>query len=303
MYDLITIGSIAIDLFFQGESLTYKEGRFQLAVGGKYFVDKLYESVGGGGANVAIGGAKQGLKTAVIGKVGENPFKNIILNELESSGVSIRLCILEKDYLNISSILLTQKGERTVINYQPPHEHIFSKDIAISMLNNTKFVYLGNLPDVSQKEKIEILNYCKKNSIKTVVNLGVIDCRRSKKEKEEFLRHVDILLVNGHEMADIIEKNYAEMDYSNELCYSSFKDSDKVIVVTEGGKGSYGFYKNKVYHQKAEEVKGGIIDTTGAGDGYSAGFIAGYYKNGDIELAMKDGALYSAKILAKLGAN
>src|SRR3989337_1672921 len=122
MYDLISIGNISLDLFFQGESLTFEDNRFQLAVGGKYFVNTLYKSVGGGGANVAIGGAKNGLKTAVLGKIGNNNFKPMILEELKNKEVSTSLCQFEEDYLNLSAILLTDKGERSIIHYSPPHE-------------------------------------------------------------------------------------------------------------------------------------------------------------------------------------
>ena len=78
MYDLITIGSISIDMYYKGDSLTQKEGRFNLAVGGKYLVDHFYSGLGGGAANVAIGVQSHGFKTAIVGKIGENQFKPLI---------------------------------------------------------------------------------------------------------------------------------------------------------------------------------------------------------------------------------
>ncbi|MFN4213084.1 MAG: carbohydrate kinase family protein, partial [Microgenomates group bacterium] len=67
-------------------------------------------------------------------------------------------------------------------------------------------------------------------------------------------------------------------------------------------KGSYAYYQGKVYHQKAYPIKK-IVDTTGAGDGYTAGFIAEYFRSKDIKKAMANGAKYAAKILGKIGAN
>ncbi len=60
MYDLISVGTISVDLYFLGKSFTFKDNRFALALGGKYQAENFYLSVGGGGANVAIGVAKHG---------------------------------------------------------------------------------------------------------------------------------------------------------------------------------------------------------------------------------------------------
>ncbi len=55
MLDLLTIGTVTVDLYYKGESLSEKDGHFNLAIGGKYFADSFYEGLGEGGANVSIG--------------------------------------------------------------------------------------------------------------------------------------------------------------------------------------------------------------------------------------------------------
>ena len=87
MYDFICIGNISIDLYFKGESLTYKDNRFQLAIGGKYFADEFYEDIGGGGCNVAAGLTKHGYKVAVFAKIGNNPFRELILKKLKDKNI------------------------------------------------------------------------------------------------------------------------------------------------------------------------------------------------------------------------
>lgn len=303
MYDLISIGNIAIDMYFRGDSLTFHDGRFQLAIGGKYFVDTLYESVGGGGANVAIGGARNGLKTAVIGKIGNNSFKKLIIDELEEEHVSTSLCDIEENYLNLSSILLTPQGERTVINYQPPHMHIFKSKSAYEKILKTKALYIGNLPDVSLQERIDIVRFAKKNHRYTFMNLGVKDCRRPLEQLKDLVPHIDVLIVNGHEFADFSKQKYEKIDFKKSVLIDKIDFlKNKIIVVTEGAKGSYGYANGKVTHEKAIKPRT-IVDTTGAGDGYTAGFIAGYFKTEDIKLSMEQGSQYASKILAKIGAN
>lgn len=303
MYDLISIGNISIDLYFKGSSLTFNKGRFQLAIGGKYFVDYFHTSVGGGGANVAIGASKNELKSAVLGCIGNNSFKNIILEQLKSHSVATSLCSFLDNYINVSSVLLTPNGEKTIIHYSTPHQRIFSSKISMNQYINTGIVYLGNLPDVSLSEREQLLYIYKKNNITNIVNLGINDCRRSKKQLEELLKNIDILIVNGHEFSELVKASYNDIHFSEDVIkwYIPYLSSKKVII-TEGEKGSYAYEFGKVYHQKAEPSEK-IIDTTGAGDGFTAGFISEFYKSKDLQKSMEKGAKYAVKILTKIGAN
>jgi len=152
MFDLISIGGISIDLYFKGSTLTYKNNRFQLAVGGKYISEKFYTGVGGGGANVAIGVRKHGLKSAVMGKIGNNIFKKIIIEKLHEMRIDYHLCDIEDNYYNVSSILLTPQGERSIVHYVTPHGSLVSDNNTLASISKTKMVYLGNLPDPLLKE-------------------------------------------------------------------------------------------------------------------------------------------------------
>lgn len=302
MYDLITIGNITIDLFFQGDCLTIKDNRIQLALGGKYFVDHFSESVGGGGANVAIGASKQGIKTAVIGNVGRNPFQKIIFAKLHEAKVATELITEVDNYLCISAVLLAKNGEKSIINYGNSHQHIFSNEKDLNRLLKTKIVYMGNLPHVSMTEKEMTLSFLRKNHIPTVVNLGVVDCRREEKQLQQLLRYIDILILNGHEFAELTKKSYDRLDFNTEFINKFSALQDKLLVVTDGEKGSYAYYQSHYFSQLAEPVNK-IIDTSGCGDGYTAGFIAEYLKTKDIQKSMLCGAQYAAKILKKIGAN
>jgi sugar/nucleoside kinase (ribokinase family) len=305
MYDLISIGSVTIDLYFKGQSLTKKDDRFYLAIGGKYVIDYFYESLGGGGANVAIGASHFGLNTAVLAKVGENVFKQIIIQKLIKKGVSTEFLISEEDYFNISSILLTESGERTIIHYLTPHKSFDLSEIMKQNLTKTRLVYLGSLPDVSISERKELLELFKKNKIITCLNLGVTDCRRPLTEVMPLINFSDILIINTHEFAELIKKPYQEIDFKGKNLInhvSTIKLNKKILVLTDGEKGSYLYFNNQFYYQKAIKPKK-IVDTTGAGDAYTSGFLSSYLADTNLEKAMRVGAEYATKILEKIGAN
>lgn len=304
MLDLITLGTVTIDVYYKGECLTESEGRFELAVGGKYFADHFYEGLGGGGANVAIGVIRAGLTAGVIAKIGENPFKKLIIEKLEESGVKYRnLCDIEDEYMNISSILLNKEGEKTVINYRTPHQHVIEKEADYEKILKAQAIYLANLSKVPLQERIDILRFAKKNDRLVFANLNVTDCRRPIEQIMQLARYVDVMIINGYEYADIIKFPYESIDFDSDIVkkYAPFNPDD-VLVITDGKKGSYAYHEGKVYRQPAEKVTK-VLDTTGAGDAYTAGFIASYIQTSDIQFSMKKGAVYAASIVKKLGAN
>ena len=71
MSEVLSIGSLTLDLFFQDQSLTIKKNRFNLALGGKYVVASFNQGIGGGGGNVAVGLSRAGIKTALWSEIGE----------------------------------------------------------------------------------------------------------------------------------------------------------------------------------------------------------------------------------------
>lgn len=304
MFDLISIGAVGIDLYFSGESLTHSKDRFELAIGGKYFTDYFYEGLGGGGANVAIGVRRHGLKVALFSEIGNNLFKKIIIEKLEKEKINYEaFCQFEKDYINISSILLTEKGEKTVINYRSPHQKLLETAKDLSDIRKGQAVYLANMTNITLTEKYRILTTAKHHKMLTFANLGAVDCRRPKKQLSELLKKIDVLVVNGHEFADLVKAPYRDIHWKEDVVSFYIKElKEKLVVVTDGEKGSYAYLRGKTYKQEAIKPHT-ILDTTGAGDGYTAGFIAEYLNSADIPRAMVTGAKYASKILAKIGAN
>lgn len=304
MLDLISIGNISIDLFFKGNSLTYYDGRFQLAVGGKYEADRFYQSIGGGGANVAIGSAKHGLRTAVWGMIGDNPFKKVILEELDEANVSTRYIEIVQGVNNVSSILLSPKGERTIIHYSPQNTQLKKYRPSLHELLKAKMVYMGNLAHSSFEDKLELASYLgdlKEKNI-FILNLGITDCRRQKEQTDRLLKHADIVLLNGHEFSELVRAQYEDIHFHEHVIQWYLpKLTHKLFVITEGKKGSFAYCKNEVFHVRNVPVE--IVDTTGAGDAYTAGFISSWYRYRDIEKAMHSGSRYASRILQTVGAN
>lgn len=303
MFDLISIGSISVDFYFKGDSLTHDQERFHLAIGGKYQADFFYQSLGGGGANVAIGATKLGLKAAVMGTIGKNQFEKFIVEQLKKNKISYKFCDFVENYYNLSTILLLNSGERSIIHYSTGKQKLFDHDIKLSNLKEAKNVYLGNLPEVELSEKIRLCRFNRNHSITTFLNLGTKDCRRPINELKELLLLVDVLIINGHEFAELVKAPYKDIFFKEDIVSHYIPLlKDKIVIITEGKKGSFAYYKGEVFHVPAKKIEK-IVDTTGAGDGFVAGFISSFTKTQNLEKSMESGASYAAKILQKVGAN
>ena len=204
--------------------------------------------------------------------------------------------------MKISSILLSAVGERTIINYETPHEHIFQHQKELDSLKKARIVYVSNLPKVSLEERNHMMSFLNQHKIPCVLNLGILDCRRPIQQLIPLLHKTNILILNSHEFGEMIKHDYQSINFKKDVRKYIDVLCDKTLIITDGEKGSYGYFDETVHHLKALVPKQ-IIDTTGAGDGYTAGFIAGYLKHTDIPQAMEIGGKYACKVLEKVGAN
>lgn len=302
MFDLITIGTISADLYFDATDLTRENDRLALAIGGKYRSDEFHMTVGGGGANVAIGARKLGLKTGVIGLVGNNVFRKGILQRLDSAKVNTNYLLFSQTGASVSTILLQPSGERTVIAYQSSHEHVIEELHSAKHIPKTRAVYFGNLSHVSVRERCDLMRRLKKTGVTIVVNIGPLDCCKPKTYSNELLEHADVLVLNTHEYADLVKKDLEQIQFQKSQLVHLPIMKKKILIITDGANGSYGYEGEKVFHVPIVKAKK-IIDTTGVGDGYTAGFISSFLGHEDVLRAMKSGARYASKILGRIGAN
>lgn len=302
MLDLISIGNINADLFFDAGTLTTHEHRYSLAIGGKYPVKKFEMHVGGGGANVAIGCRKLGLRTAVVGVVGNHIFRKGILQRLHQAKVSTKLLMFNQTDIRVSTILLAPNGERTIIHHETPHKHLAEEKHTIKSIVKTRGIYFGNLPDISMRDRRTLMKQCRDKGVFIIVNVGKQDCCKPKTYVNELLEYADVLILNTHEFAEIVKQPVEKLDFRTYVVKHLPIMREKVVIITAAEKGSYGYERGNVYFQKAIRPKK-IKDTTGAGDAYTAGFTAYFLKHEDMQKAMKHGALYASRVLGHIGAN
>lgn len=301
MYQLISIGDITIDQYFQGKSFTQEDGRFSLAIGGKYYSDFFHLSLGGSGANIAIHGAYLGLDTAVVAKVGEATFKNVIVQNLIKKTVSTEFLYFDRDHISISTILLSSTGERTIIKHSDPKKTIEINETAIEHVKQCPIIFVGNMPDISVADRHTLIKKVKTPENCVAINFGSKDAQKGLKSLSTLIRDVDMLFLNRYELGDLLGIDGEKLDLAKNQA-KELDISQTMLIVTDSNNGSYAYTADAVYHQDAVQVAK-IVDATGAGDAFTTAYLYKYSQLKNIQDSLAFAAEYASHVLTKVGAN
>jgi sugar/nucleoside kinase (ribokinase family) len=308
-YDVCGVGAPFIDILINVED--HHLDKFKLTKGGtqildnkkfdsllKYFKTHKYKIASGGDcANTLVGIASLGGKAVFSGNVGLDKHGIIFEQELVKEGVECNIS-KHKGKTSTCIVLVTPDSERSFTNL---FGECLSKDFSVNKEHvvNSKYVYMtGHMfhNEAQKKAVFEVLDIAKENNIKVAFDLG--DPLVVKSNKALFYDivkgYVDVLFANEAEA----EKFTNEKDYRKAL--DKISKLVDVVVIKLGDKGSVIKYKNKIINIKP--YKANAIDTTGAGDLYSAGFLYGLTHNLSLEKSGKIASYLSSRVVEKLGA-
>ena len=141
------------------------------------------------------------------------------------------------------------------------------------------------------------ISIAKKNKVKIAMSLSDIFCvTRHKQDFYNLLKNdLDILIGNENEINELANKKNL-LDSVNQL-----KELNKLIVITRSENGSMAIKNNEIINCNSTKVKK-VLDLTGAGDLFAAGFLKEYLDNSDIKKCLETGSILASKIIQKIGA-
>ncbi|KPJ54809.1 hypothetical protein AMJ47_03085 [Parcubacteria bacterium DG_72] len=303
--DIVTFGSAAWDVFMRPKKIrpvtskrfVSKKG-ICFNLGSKVDIEDVYSSSGGGGTNTAATFVSQGFKTAFVGCVGNDLTGRQIIEDLKVFGINVDFVQTESSRpTNYSVILKTQGVDRTILVYRGASELFDKKRIPFGKIKKAKWFYLAPLPGKTAKITKDIVDFAEKNNIKVALNPGNSQLSLAKKEVEDIISKVDILVLNQEEASFL-----TNIDYHKEK--EIFKKIDNICpgiaIMTKGPEGVSVSDGKHLF--TAPGVHNNIVDNTGAGDAFGSGFVAGFIKKQDIEYAIQLAMTNSVSCLTKLGA-
>ena len=259
---------------------------------------KIEETIAGGSvANSIVGLSQLGNQVSFIGKVNNDELGDKYEKSLTIE--KVKYCYKKKEEpipTGTCLILITPDSERTMCTFLGIAGKVSDKDIDEDSVKNSKLVFLeGYLWDEGDPKSA--FDKAMRLSNKTAMSLSDQFCvDRHKKSFLDLVKNkLDIIFTNEQEVLSLIDtKNFNEV-------VSFGKKLGKVIVITRGEKGSIAIHNNEVVECN---IKKGlkIVDLTGAGDLFAAGFLHGYVNNLSMKQSLEKGTDMSSKVIQIFGA-
>ena len=259
---------------------------------------KIEKTVSGGSvANSIVGLAQLGNKVGFIGKVSDDNFGVKYEQGLEKENVEY-FYSKKKEELPTGTclILVTPDSERTMCTFLGTAGKINENDVSSEAIKKSELIFLeGYLWDEGEPKKA--FDKAINNANKVAMSLSDLFC--VDRHKAHFLNLVknklDITFANEQEIMSLIEaKNFNDViDFSKQL--------NKLIVVTRGEKGSVAINGEEIFECDIKKnLK--IVDLTGAGDLFAAGFLHGYINGLSVKECLEQGTELSSKVIQQIGA-
>lgn len=300
-FDIITIGDSTIDTFIKIHdasvvcSINKEECKICVQYGDKIPVDSMSKSVAGNGANVSVGCAKLGLRSAIYTNVGGDADGDLIRKSLVDRGVLPDYITVDTKKTSNLSVILTFQGERTAFVYHQPWFY------HLPNLKSSSWVYLTSLSESFTSSNIvdEVAHYVDKVGAKLAFSPGTFQIKANIKRYPKTLERCELLICNLEEAKKILEIDLAERIDAHLLLSKLLLLGPKIIVITDGEDGSYATDGNKVL--KAGVFPSQLVEKTGAGDAYCAAFISALFYGEPLEEAMIWGTINSSQVIQHAG--
>jgi fructokinase len=259
---------------------------------------KIEETIAGGSvANSIVGLSQLGNAVSYIGKVNNDELGNKYEKSLKNE--KVKYCYQKKEEpipTGTCLILITPDSERTMCTFLGIAGKISDKDIDENAVKNSELIFLeGYLWDEGEPKKA----FDKAISISKKKAMSLSDQFCVERHKKSFFdlvnNKLDITFANEQEILSLINAK----SFDDVILFG--KRLGKLLVITRSEKGSIAIQKNEVIEcDSKKDLK--IVDLTGAGDLFAAGFLHGHVNNLSIKESLEKGTEMSSKIIQKIGA-
>lgn len=312
LYDVIAIGNAIVDVMAPCEDADIE--RLGLAKGGMTLVDtaraqELYDAMGpareisgGSAANTLAGLAALGAKCAFIGQVANDQLGEVFAHDIRAGGIDFQTpARAEEPPTARCLIFVSPCGQRTMNTFLGASQFLPAEALDDAQIASASVLYLeGYLWDPEEPRKAMRRAIAAARNAGRKVAFTLSDAFVISRHGDDFRAlindgQIDILFANEHELAALtgVEDFHAGIE---ELAAKV-----PTVVVTRSENGAHAISNGEHAHVPAEPIAK-VIDTTGAGDLFAAGFLYGYVRNKPLAESLTLGAVCAAEVISHYGA-
>jgi ribokinase len=287
-FDVVGFGALNVDMLLKVNRIAGAEE--------ESFIEDYTEACGGSAANAIVGLARLGLKVGFIGKVADDREGKLQLDCFTSEGVDTN-GIIHAKHGKSGSVLgfVDRKGARALYVNPGVNDTVESREMDLNYIAQTSILHLssfvGEKSIRSQKKLVGSLP----SSIKVSFDPGSVYAQKGFSVVEPMIRSSFVMMPNAVEL----EQLTGEVDYAKGAA-ALIEMGVKIVAVKLGEKGCYVTNGEEKYTVEPYRVK--VVDTTGAGDAFCAGFLYGLIKNKSLYECGLLGNFVASKSVMKMGA-
>ncbi len=253
---------------------------------------------GGCAANVALDLAKQGLAADVAGCAGKDAAASVITAELKQAGIGCRQLVYAEKYPTSRTLILLIEGQdRRYFHMFGANAAFTAGHIRQAWLAGLKVFYVGGLflmPAFKSNELLELLKFCRRRKVATVVDVVIPQQAACRRELEPLLPFIDYFLPNADEARALTGCRRAE-DQARSLLAAGAG----TVIVTRGAKGLLAARRGEAWRAGIYPVS--VLDPSGAGDAFCSGVITGIIRQWNLPETLKFASALGASAVRAVG--
>jgi ribokinase len=285
-FDVVGFGALNVDRLYRVNRIA-REGE-------ESFITDFHEEPGGSAANTIVGLARLGLKTGYIGKVANDREGESLLEAFRREGVNTEgVVIANQGRSGVAHGYVDAKGERALYIDPGANDTLTIEEVSLDYASQTRFLHLtsfiGEKPFNAQKTLVKRLP-----NLKVSFDPGEIYARKGLTTLKPLVKRSHVVFLNENEMKILTGKGYREG------AKILLEEGAGLVVVKLGEKGCFVYSSKESGHIKPYPTE--VVDTTGAGDAFCAGFLYGLIKGKDLFTCAKLGNFVASRCIAEVGA-
>jgi sugar/nucleoside kinase (ribokinase family) len=290
LFDVLTFGDLCVDLIMTGPDVTPRFGQ----------VEKLVEDytleMGGSCSIFACQAARLGLRTAILGRVGDDSFGRLVVRRLQECGVDTRYVTIDPQLKTGLGIALCQDNDRAILTYMGSINVLQPQDVTVDLLASARhlhhgsyYLHTGLLPGIPA-----IFRQARQLGLTTSLDTNWDPQEQWTANLADVLPNTDILMPNEQEARFISGR------HSLAESLACFHDQGvKLVTVKLGAGGALVDDGKTVLRRAVTPVSGG--DSIGAGDSFDAGFLAGWLRGLPLERCLELACACGSSVAAQVG--
>jgi sugar/nucleoside kinase (ribokinase family) len=301
MYDIITMGSNTVDMFCDTDldelieirAPKHDEELIAFPLGTKVPITDLRYNVGGNGVNVAVGLARLGINAGYLGKIGRDANGEQILQALDNANVNFIGARGETS--GVGLILNSTLGhDRTILGYKGCNNTLKDDEVPWDDVQ-ANWYYLSSMLETSYETMQNVAAHATHNGATIAFNPSSTIAHYGYDHCAPILEKTDYLIINEEEAQQLAQQDDLEANISY------LHDRIPNVVVTRGNDGVICIEGNERCDVDANTCD--VVETTGAGDAFSAGFLAGKIHGKPTEDCVRIGMHNAESVLCHYGAH